>query len=187
MSPATLSLEPISGQSLRDEPLYEVVGGQIEELPPMGAFATNIASRLQSRMGPYAEDSNLGRVVTEMLFVLDGHNDLKRRPDIAFVSYGLWPRSRSVPDTEAWDIVPELAVEVVSPTNTAEKIISKIREYFQAGCHRVWVVYPTVKQVYVYDSATRNSILTVDDSLDGESILPEFRFPLSRLFEVDAS
>jgi len=187
MSPTTLPQVAVSEPSLCDDPLYEVVDGQIEELPPMGAFAANIASRLQSRMGPYAEDNNLGRTVTEMLFVLDAERDLKRRPDVAFVSYGLWPRSKSVPDEEAWDIVPELAIEVVSPSNMAEKVIRKLREYFHAGCQRVWVVYPLAKQVYVYESDTEAQILSLADTLDAESILPGFRLPLARLFEIEGS
>jgi Uma2 family endonuclease len=185
MSPATLPLEPTSLPSPLDEPLYEVVDGQIEELPPMGALASNIASRLQSRLGTYAEDNRLGRVVTEMLFVLDEAKDLKRRPDVAFVSYGRWPKSTSVPDTEAWPVVPELAIEVISPTNTAEKTVEKIGEYFQADCRRVWVVYPKAKEVYAYESSTQNTILTIQDSLDGASILPGFRLPLASLFEVE--
>ena len=81
--------------------------------------------------------------------------------------------------------MPELAVEVVSPTNTANKVVAKIREYFQAGCRRVWVVYPTVKQVYVYDSPTQKIIVSLQGILDGESILPGFRLPLAYLFEEE--
>jgi Uma2 family endonuclease len=182
MSPATLPLEPVPERSLRDDPLYEVVGGQIVELPPMGAYQTSIASELLYFLLAHVKPHKLGRVVGETLFILDEENRLKRRPDVAFVSYDRWPRSRRVPDVEGWNVVPELAVEVVSPSNTADEVVGKIGEYFEAGCQRVWVIYPTEEQAYVYQSATRNAILALGDDLDGETVVPGFRLPLKQLF-----
>src|SRR5262245_34565523 len=69
-----------------DEPLYEVVNGQRVELPPMSFYAVLIASRLQELLGPFVRTHGLGRVVTEALFILDAANNLRRRPDVAFLS-----------------------------------------------------------------------------------------------------
>jgi Uma2 family endonuclease len=165
--------------------LYEVVNGEIVELPPMGAFEVDLASMLVLALGYYAGTHKMGRAEAEMMFMLDAAKKLKRRPDVAFVSYGRWPRKKRIPRAEAWDVVPELAVEVVSPSNLAEEIIGKIHEYFQAGCLRVWVLYPEQEQVYVYQSPTQNRILTRNDALDGEDFLPGFRMPLADLFEAD--
>jgi Uma2 family endonuclease len=183
MSPATLPLEALAGPSLRDDSLYEVVDGQIVELPSMGAYQNSIASELVYFLLAFIKPKKLGRAVGETLFVLDRAADLKRRPDVAYVSYERWPRTSKVPQTEAWDVVPEVAIEVVSPSNSAEEILEKIREYFQAGCQRVWVVYPKEKQVYVYRSATQNIILSLKDELEGEAVIPGFRLPLADLFE----
>jgi Uma2 family endonuclease len=59
----------------------------------------------------------------------------------------VWPRNRRVPRVAAWEMVPNLAVEIVRPTNTGDQIVTKIREYFQAGVERVWVIYPAEEQV----------------------------------------
>jgi len=57
----------------------------------------------------------------------------QRRPDVAYVSYDRWPRQRRVPRTQAWAVVPELVVEVISPSNTFEEVVNKVREYFRAS------------------------------------------------------
>src|SRR5262249_22456182 len=111
----------------------------------------------------------------------------KRRPNVAYVSYERWPRERQVPHGEAWEVVPNLAVEVVSPSNSAVEVLAKIREYFQAGVQRVWGIYPTEELVYVYDSPTHNRILARDGQLDGEDVLPGFRLPVAALFEEEGT
>src|SRR5437879_13743849 len=80
---------------MSDDALYEVVNGQRVELPPMSIYAVWIGSRLQARLAPFAEAKKLGTVVTEALFILDAANDLRRRPDVAFVSTERWPLDRA--------------------------------------------------------------------------------------------
>ncbi|HJT76993.1 MAG TPA: Uma2 family endonuclease [Gemmataceae bacterium] len=167
--------------------LYEVVNGQRVELPPMGAYETDLASVLTQLLGAFARAQNRGRVEAEMLFLIDQAAELQRRPDVAFVSYERWPRNRRVPRTAAWNVVPELAIEVVSPSNTAEGSVVKVQEYFRAGVQRVWVVFPDIEQVYAYDSPTAVRILVRSDELDGDPVLPGFRLPLATLFEAEAT
>src|SRR5436309_15639617 len=124
MSSATLT-EPAA---LPDEALYEVVNGQKIEKPPMSAEALWLASRLQNRLGPFAEDHGLGTVVTEMMFILDPAADLRRRPDVAFVSAERWPLDRSPPYEGDWEVVPDLAVEVISPSNSVDDLLDKVAE-----------------------------------------------------------
>jgi Uma2 family endonuclease len=175
-------LGPAFGQLPPDDDIgYEIVNGQRVESPPMSADATVLASQLIIFAGPGAR--SVGRFATETLFVLDDENDLQRRPDIAFVSYQRWPKGRPVPSTSAWDVIPNLAVEVVSPTNLANEIVNKVHEYFRCGVEQVWVVYPVVEQVYVYTSPKAVRILGRDDELDGGALLPGFRLPLAELFE----
>ncbi|MFI5460721.1 MAG: Uma2 family endonuclease [Isosphaerales bacterium] len=162
---------------------YEVVGGEIVENPPMGAMESILASFLSHLMGLFARSNGFGRVVVETHFYIDRARKLKRRPDVAFVSAKRWPLKRPAPQTEAWDVVPDLAVEVVSKTNTADQIDKKIDEYFQAGVSDVWVIYPGTSKIYVYNSPTRVSVLQRGDELDGGALLPGFRVALSTLFE----
>jgi Uma2 family endonuclease len=118
-----------------------------------------------------------------MLFDLTVATGRKRRPDVAFVSFDRWPLTHRIPRTDAWEVVPNLAVEVVSRTDSVDSIVDKIAEYFHAGVNRVWVVFPSQEQVYVYDSPTSVRILTRTDELSGDPILPNFRLPLVELFE----
>src|SRR5207253_8696932 len=78
-----------------EEPLYEVVNGERVELPPMSILAALIASWLQESLGPFVRSHGLGLVVTEALFILDAQRNLRRRPDVAFVSAERWPLERA--------------------------------------------------------------------------------------------
>ena len=166
--------------------LYEVVDGQTVELPPMGAYPTWIASLLFLPLGTFAKTQGLGRAVVAMLFRIDPAAYLQRRPDVAFVSYERWPRGRRVPEDAAWDVVPELAIEVVSPTNLAEDLLAKVHEYFHGGVRQVWVVYPAAAQVQAHESPTRIRVLGRGDEIDGGPLLPGLRLPLAELLEDGA-
>ena len=109
--------------------------------------------------------------------------DLRRRPDVAFVSTARWPLDRLIPEAGDWEVVPDLAVEVVSPTDTMEEVLAKMHEYFEKGVRQVWIVVPMRQQVHVFDSPTRSRILAAVDELDGGELLPGFRLPLARLFQ----
>ena len=184
---ATLTeLDPVTAAPRAEEPLYEVVRGRRVELPPMGALPTQIASFLDQFLGHYARSQGLGRVNTEMLYRINDAKDLERRPDVAFVSYERWARNLPVPEDAAWEVVPDLAVEVVSPTDRAEEALEKVRDYFEAGVRAVWVVYLRLRVVHVLDAFTTIRVLTGADALDGGAILAGFRLPLATLFEDEA-
>jgi Uma2 family endonuclease len=169
-------------QTPDEEVLYEVVDDQVVELAPMGAYEVRLATLLTARIETFAQQHQLGRAMQEMLFDLTVAMGRKRRPDVAFVSFDRWPLTRRIPRTEAWEVVPNLAIEVVSRSDSVDYIVDKVAEYFHAGVERVWVVFPSQEQVYVYDSPTSVHILTRTDELS-DPILPHFRLPLVELFE----
>jgi Uma2 family endonuclease len=166
-----------------DDILYEVVDGQVVEVAPMGAYEIRIATVLAVHLETFARQQQSGRAVQEMLFDLTTTVQRKRRPDVAFVSYDRWPLQRRIPRTEAWEVVPNLVVEVISPTDRVDDIVDKVAEYFRAGVECVWVSLPSQEQVYVYESPTQVRILTRTDELRGEPVLPQFRLPLTALFD----
>ncbi len=166
--------------------LYEVVNGQVRELPPMGAFENSLSNYLNAILDTFAHGHQLGRAYVEMLFLLDAAANLQRRPDVAFVAYKRWPKGKRVPKTAAWHIVPDLAAEVISPSNTWNEIVEKIADYFRTGVQLVWVVSPATEQVYVYTAPNANRILNRSDTLDGGDVLPGFMLPLAQLFGDDA-
>lgn len=176
-------LSGLAGAVGTEDTGYEIVYGQRVEVPPMGAREVVRAFDLAFFVEQHVRPRRLGRTVTENLFVLDRDKDLQRRPDMAFVSHERWPREREVPSTNAWDVVPDLVAEVVSPTNLANEVVVKVQEYLRAGVRLVWVIYPVIEQVYAYESPTAVRIFERDGTLDGGRVLAEFRLPLTELFE----
>ncbi|MGZ3386037.1 MAG: Uma2 family endonuclease, partial [Isosphaeraceae bacterium] len=170
--------------TIPDDMLYEVVDGQVVE-KKMSARETEIASILVGLLTSYLRTNRLGKVVGEMLFRISPENDLRRRPDVAFVSHARWPFNRRVPKVTPWDMVPDLAIEVISESNSAYEVLEKVNEYFAAGVSRVWVVYPDQAQVYLYASPTQIQVLKIGQELDGGDLLPGFHLPVAALFEDD--
>jgi Uma2 family endonuclease len=182
-APALLETPIQSPPAFAEDGLYEVVNGQRVELPPMSPYAAVVVSRLGYRLGPFVDEHRLGIVVTEVLFIVDPKRNLRRRPDVAFVSAERWPLDRLIPETGDWEVIPDLAVEVISPSETWEEVLAKMDEYFEKGVRQVWTVAPISQKVYVFDSPTRVHILTAADELDGGTLLPGLRLPLAPLFQ----
>ena len=162
---------------------FEVIDGEHAEREPMGAFETVLASWLCHLLNEFAVARKLGLAVTEVLFTLDAARDLKRRPDVAFVAYARWPEP-TIAREPAWHVAPDLAVEIVSPTNLAEEIDGKVTDYFQSGVRLVWVIYPHSARIYVYQSPTHVQVLQRADRLDGGGVLPGFEMTVERLYEA---
>lgn len=167
---------------LENDDHYEIIDGVRVEMPPMSAEATRIAAELATHLTNHGAANNLGKAYPEMLTRLPLPIDRNRRPDVIFIPFTRWPRTARGPDTNAWAVLPDLCVEVVTPTDFGDEQEAKIEEYFQAGVRLVWVVYPRQQRVYVYDSPTQIRRLTRDDTLDGGAVIPGFRLPLVELF-----
>jgi Uma2 family endonuclease len=174
-------------ESVRDEePLYEIVNGIRVDLPPMSIYANMIAGVLFAEMRVSARVSRSGTPVIEALLILDELADLRRRPDVAFVSAARWPLDREIPEVGDWVVVPDLTVEITSPNDLFPEVLGKVHEYFTHGVLRVWVVIPEERQVYVYRSPTDVTILGIDQTLECE-LLPGFRLRLAELFQRTAA
>jgi Uma2 family endonuclease len=137
-------------------------------------------------MEDVVEPGGLGRVVTEGLFILDPVSDLRRRPDVAFVSAEKWPLDRPLPESGDWEVVPDLAIEVTSPNDLFREVLAKVHEYFRLGVRQVWVVLPEDQEIYIYDSPTELRILTAADQLDRAPLLPGLRLPVAAIFQQQA-
>jgi Uma2 family endonuclease len=179
-SPLLSPQPPLAGG--QDEPLFEIIDGQRVELPPMSILASRVASRLFTHLGHFLIESPLGEALTETLVHLPLPVDRNRRPDVAFVSAPRIAQAPAQPGSDnAWDIVPELMVEVISPHDLAEEIMERLGEYWSAGAKLVWVVYPTQRLVYVYEGPRQVRILGEADELDGGKVLPGLRIPIGSL------
>lgn len=160
--------------------LYEVINGE-RVVKRMSTYDNVLAGVLFAHLHAHAIANGLGRATIEVLFDLPNlSND--RRPDVALVSYSRWPRTRRPPSVNAWPVVPELAVEVVSPTDDMDDVIEKVEDYFRAGVSLVWVVLPRQERLYVYTTPTAVRVLSRTDELSGDPVVPGFRLALTDLF-----
>jgi Uma2 family endonuclease len=107
---------------------------------------------------------------------------LVRIPDIAFTSRARLPR-KSDPRRPIPRLVPDLAIEVLSKSNTKKEMKRKLEEYFEAGVRLVWMIDPKTRTALVYHSPKTPTKLVKSESLDGEDILPGFTQSLEELFE----
>jgi Uma2 family endonuclease len=173
-------IQPLAEPS--NDVLYEVVNGvRVEK--PMGLVENAIASLLQESLGPFCRTNQLGRAVMETLFEIPGSGN-DRKPDVAFVSFARWAADRPLPRVNAWPIAPDLAVEIISPTDKAFDVVEKVQEYFKGGVRQVWHVYSHIEQVFIFDSPTAVRVLTRADELIAEPVVPGFRMPLAELFPL---
>ena len=165
-----------------DENRYEIIDGEIVETPPMSADSAAFAFDLAWHLRAHGVANNLGKAYTEILIQLPLPVERNRRPDVIFVPYEHWPQDRRIPDTNAWDVLPSLCVEVVSPNDLAEEIMDKLHEYFTSGVKQVWIAYPRHGLLFVHESPAAVRVLSRNDVLEGGAALPGFRLPLSELF-----
>jgi Uma2 family endonuclease len=161
--------------------LYEVVNGQVVE-KTVSIKSTVAASRLMRRISNYAEQNNLGEAFTEVLVAMPDRFEHNRRPDIVYYSYETCPKGYDFGNENAFEIVPDLCVDVISPTDTADSVREKIEEYFEAGIRAVWCMNPNRKIIECYSAPRRLVILGLTDTLRGDPVIPGFELPLAELF-----
>jgi Uma2 family endonuclease len=156
---------------------YELVDGQVVEMTEMSALSVETANLVNESLIVYLHRNSIGRSRMEASFplVLADQSTRSRRPDVAYVSFERWPKDRAIPARgNDWPVVPELAVEVVSPNDPGEDIEEKMAEYFEAGVAQVWVIYPRRGIVVLFESLTRDRRLTRADRIEGISFLPGY-------------
>jgi Uma2 family endonuclease len=192
ISPARVRFDPLPGQATerdvvelerREDRLFELVDGVLVE-KVMSYRESIIAGAILAALRAFVMPRKLGVVsgADGMMRLFPG---LVRIPDVAFVSRGRLPGGRVPPDPVA-DLVPDLAVEVLSESNTPGEMARKRREYFEAGVRLVWEIDVAAETAAVYTGPEQRQTLTRADSLDGGAVLPAFHLSLDELFaEVD--
>jgi Uma2 family endonuclease len=176
------TIEERMQEVLARDGLFEVIGGEVVEIERMGAAEIRLAFEIAMLIEQFAASTKAGRCATEILFDLQLPSGQKRRPDFAFVSSERWPLEEPIPAGEAWNVIPDLAGEILSPSNQAEEIMEKTCEYFDAGVRSVWLVFPRQHLLQVYTSPSDVTGFAAGDEVPGEPVLPGFRLPLEKLF-----
>lgn len=150
-------------------------------MAPPGFGHGTVEVKVGRLLGDFVDRHNLGLVVSgDAGFVLSRDPDTVLGADVAFVRKD---RVAAIGVTDKYfPEAPALAVEIVSPSDTASRIDDKARRWLAAGCEMVWVVYPRGRSVTVYRSLNDVKIVTGDGALDGADVVPGFRLPLAELF-----
>jgi Uma2 family endonuclease len=160
---------------------YELVQGELEELPMSSHISSLIAARIIFELQAFVLPENLGHVtVPDGAYVLRENPATVRIPDVAFTRLNRLPPPAE--RTRFLRLAPDLVVEVISPSDAAAAINNKVQEYLDAGVSLVWVVYPERRmvQVFVPDRTSRSYF--EGDSLDGGDVLPGFTLAVETIF-----
>jgi Uma2 family endonuclease len=164
-------------ERLPDSPgKQELLDGEIIEIPPAKARHVKIQHRIYARLTPYARDRRFGEVYIAAGYKLGERHCVQ--PDVSLVS----PEQDEAGDQEGYfEGAPRLAIEVISPANTAESVDRKIEKYFAYGGEEVWVFYPKTRRVWLY---RRNEPAAIEH----KEVLTSIMFPdwKLNLFEVFA-
>jgi Uma2 family endonuclease len=160
---------------------HELIKGELRTMPPAGFDHGAVGMNLAIPLGAHVQMHGLGVVVAaETGFILSRDPDTVRAPDVGFVAQDRIPstgRPRGF-----WPGAPDLAVEVVSPSDTLEEVEAKVDDWLTAGTRLVWVANPRRRTVTVYRSLTDVAILTINDVLDGQDVVPGFRINVATIF-----
>jgi Uma2 family endonuclease len=159
----------------------ELVRGEMRDMAPAGSDHGYVTVRLTIFLGNYVLDNKLGTLfAAETGFILSRDPDTVLAPDLGYV------RADRAPSAEMpsgfWIGAPDLAVETVSPNESAASVDRKAQEWLAAGCRMVWVVHPRRKTITVYRSGKAGRTLGVTNTLDGEDVVPGFQIPVVKIF-----
>ncbi len=164
----------------KDGGRYELVDGDLVTMSNSGLEHGEIGLLLGGRLIFYVREQKLGSAFDSSTgFRMKSGNI--RSPDVGFVAKERLQGLKR-PPKGFFDGAPDLAVEVLSPSNTLEEMHNKIVEYFENGTRLVWVINPQEYYVLIYHAPNPDVFLRVGDRLDGEDIVPGFSLPIAELF-----
>ena len=169
-------------EQMPDEPgvRMELVRGRVVRVSPPGFRHGVIGGRLFLLLAAHVEHLDLGHVVLPVGFRIAWNPDSVREPDIAFISKERLGRAGA--GDGFFQGPPDLAVEVVSPTERRGNLNAKIAQYLETGVRMVWLVDPKRGAVTVYEPGSDPVTLREDAILEGGDVLPGFACDLRRIF-----
>lgn len=174
-----LSLYEFEHRSSGDDYREELVRGVLVREPPPASRHGWLQSRISSLLAEHAGRNDLGLVLVETGFILADDPATVRAPDVSFVARD---RAAGYPSDRYGRTPPDLAVEIVSPSDRASAILEKVFDYLDAGVRMVWVVDPASRSVSVYRSRSDIRILRVGDVLEGGEVVVGLSIEMARLF-----
>jgi Uma2 family endonuclease len=163
----------------REDRLCELVDGVLVE-KTMGAYESMLAMEIGAILRNWVKPRKVGTVLGAdgMLRLAPG---LVRIPDVAFLSMEKFPNGR-FPKGAIAPLAPDLAVEVLSPSNTKQEMNEKLSDYFSHGARLVWYVDPETRTIDVFTGLGLPRTLSESDTLDGGEMLAGFQLSIRELF-----
>ncbi len=156
----------------------ELVRGRLVIREPAGDRHGRVAMNLTLRLGAHVERVQLGQLfAAETGFTLFRAPDTVRAPDVAFIGRERLPE----PTTGFLEVAPDLAVEVLSPSDGPGEVLAKVGDWLKAGTRLVWVIDPERRLARVYRADGSESSIPEWESLDGEDVVPVFRCQLGSI------
>ena len=160
---------------------YELIEGELIELAPAGGIHGNIGMKIAGLLFQHVHNNDLGELFAAETGVFLQHDpDTVRAPDVAFIA-----KDRIPPDgipVGYLDTIPDLVVEVVSPSDRAGQVQDKIEQWIEHGVKLVWLVHPEQRSITVYSSVREVQVLHEGDTLTGDPVLPDFSCSVSEIF-----
>ena len=173
-----LTFEEFQKLPEREGAIYELDEGELLMEPSPAVRHNLIRQRIAFKLMQFVESKHLGMVLEEMDFRLSP--DTVRNPDVAFITAEHVKKIDL--DRSPVDGAPAFAVEVISPSNSAQDMAKKTQQSLQAGCNIVWTVYPSLRIVEVHSiSGTRQ--VRAPDLLREENLFHGFSLSLSYIFD----
>ncbi len=174
-----MTVESITLQEFltNDYESYEYVNGELVPMSNPTLEHGEVSSNLVFLLGTYIRQHQLGRIYTAETTFQIGESG--RKPDVAFVSQERLPENRR----QTSPVPPDLAIEVVSPSDKTYDVQDKVLEYLNAGTRMVWVIEPVLRTVTVYRSPGDIKTLTINDTLTGEDVIEGFQCSVAAIFE----
>jgi Uma2 family endonuclease len=162
---------------------YELQAGMLVSEPLPGGRHGRVMAAVAEVLRSHVRTHRLGVVFAgDSGFVLARKPDTVRGPDVAFVSRERFEQSGDT--ARAFTGAPDLAVEVLSPSNTPAALHGKVADYLAAGTRRVWVVDPEARTVTAYASLLSPQVLGEEEMLAGDDVVPGFRARVGEIFAI---
>ncbi len=177
--PGFAKVQDVTAIHDKERRLYELVDGVLVE-KTMGFYESRLVMLVGHFLEDYLETNDLGIVLGEA-GTLQISPDQVRIPDVCFIGWDHFP-NRELPPEPIPNLWPDLAVEVLSESNTVAEMDRKLREYFAAGTSVVWFIDPETRSARVYSAPDQLLAITEDEALDGGDLLLDFSLPLRELF-----
>lgn len=164
-----------------DGTIHELSEGELIRVTYPKSGHNRIASRLYRKLATFLEQEALGEIFVEAAYLLAADPPTLRVPDVSFLHSS---RLHGQDPDDYFRGAPELAVEIVSPSDSAEELDLKIRQYLKAGARAVWVLYPKTRSVHVFERGGASRVLSEGDRLEAPELFPGWSVPVAELFAL---